>query len=72
MSSPGIELLLRVVSDRVRPMRCPGCDERLGDSDLTLRESQPERVVVEIACAHCDQVTLLEVKPEIDGIARIA
>lgn len=72
MSSPGIELLLRVVSDRVRPMRCPSCDEQFGDSLVTLREGQPQRVVVEIACVHCRKVTLLEVKPEIDGVARIA
>lgn len=70
MTSPGIELLLRVVRAQLERARCRGCGAALSDSPMALVERRDEAVVVELTCRSCKEKVRLELRPESDaGVA---
>lgn len=72
MSSPGLDLLLRVIAKQLAESRCEQCQKPLGGSRIAIRESTPDQVAVEVACPACNHILLLGIKPETDGVARLA
>ena len=72
MTSPAIELLLRVVEARLEGVRCRGCGGALAGSPMAVRAQRREAIVVELSCRACDESTLLQVTPESDaGVAGV-
>lgn len=71
MTSPGVDLLLRVVADQLGRHSCEGCRSQLAGGRFALREQAAQRIVVEVACPTCNRIALLFIEPEVDGIAQI-
>lgn len=72
MSSPGIELLIRLVAQQLEARSCTRCGRSLSNSRITLREHDAGQVVIEASCRACDEPLLLKVEPEADdGVARV-
>jgi hypothetical protein len=72
MSSPGMELLVRLVAQQLEARSCTRCGRSLAGSQITLREHDAAQVVIEVGCRACDEPLLLRVEPEADdGVARV-
>ncbi len=72
MTSPGIELLVRLVAEQLAAMRCEGCNELLSNPRVRPREHGADQVTFEVVCRACDRLMLLSVEPEAgEGVVSI-
>ena len=72
MSSPAIDLLMRVIAEQLRAENCPRCGSTLAGAPIAVRDSNGDEVVFEAGCRACDRIFVLQVKPGADGVVRIA
>ena len=72
MSSSALDLLTRVIAEQLRTKDCPRCGSTLAGARIAVRDSRGEEVVFEAGCGACDRILVLQVKPEADGVVRIA
>ncbi len=72
MNRPALELLLRVVGERLAAQRCRSCDAALDGAAVRLREEADDHAVVEVVCRSCGRPARIEIRPEADeGVAQV-
>jgi hypothetical protein len=71
MSSPGLELLVRLVVEELGGRQCARCAGSLSGSRVMIREHGAEKVVIEVRCRACDEALVLKVEPSGEGVAGI-
>ena len=72
MTSPALDLLLRVVREQLSSETCQACGSSLVDSGLAMRERGAEDVIIEVVCKRCAHVAHLRISPgSHEGIAHV-
>jgi hypothetical protein len=67
MTSPALDLLLRVAGERLAAERCGRCGGALDPARLRVHAQRPDAVVVEVACAECEHTALVRLAPDAAG-----
>ena len=66
MNAPAMDLLLRVVGERLREQTCSRCAQPLTADRAVVRSFTGGELVVEVACPECREPNQVRVRPEIE------